>query len=445
MESREFFTQTKPIKLFFKAAVPGMISMFSMSVYSLFEGMFIGRFIGSDAFAAMNLALPFVMMNFALADLIGVGSAVPISIALGRDDKQDANNIFSSALILIVSTAVLTGSFMAFFAPHMFRLMGAEGETAKMATIYLRAFALCGPFCTILFAMDNYLRICGFIKTSMVINVFLSFLNIVMLYVFIIVLKLGVLGSALATCVSMIFCSFLTMIPFIMKKTVLKFGKPKMTFAVLKQIISCGMPTFLSTMSGRLTSVIMNIMLLSLGGDDAVAIYGILMYSSDIIQPFLYGMSDSLQPAIGYNWGAGLFDRVKAITKCVFTFAGLFSITATIGMHILREPIASVFVDSKNVVLLQNAASALGIFCFAYLIRWFSFCSQSFFTAIEKPLQASVLSVCSAMVFPLLVMVILRPLGLTGLWLNLAGTSVLMCIPSVIMLMGISKQFKKKS
>ncbi len=442
MESREFFTETKPIKLFFRMALPGMISMFSMSVYSLFEGMFIGRFIGSTAFAAMNLALPFVMINFALADLIGVGSAVPISVSLGRGDKEEANNIFSCAIIMIVSVALLTGSMMVVFAPKMFEFMGAKGETAEMATIYLRAFAMCGPFCTILFAMDNYLRICGFVKTSMVLNVFMSFLNILLLYLFIIPFDMGVLGSALATCTSMTFCAFLALIPFLLKKTVLKFGKPKFSIAVLKQIVACGSPTFLSTMAGRITSVIMNVLLLSMGGDDAVAIYGILMYSSDIIQPFLYGMSDSLQPAIGYNWGAGLIGRVKALAKCVFSFAGIFSVVATIGMYIMRVPIASVFVEKTNSVLLHSAADALGIFCLAYLIRWFSFCAQSFFTAIEMPLQASILSVCSAMVFPLTVIVLLRPLGLTGLWLNLAGTSVLMCIPSAAMLMKISKKLR---
>lgn len=444
MESKEFFTQTKPVKLFFRTALPGMISMFSMSIYSLFEGMFIGRFIGSSAFAAMNLALPFVMINFALADLIGVGSAVPISVSLGRGDNEEANNIFSCAVVLIVSVAVITGSFMAAFAPKLFEIMGAEGETAKMAIIYLRAFALCGPFCTILFAMDNYLRICGFVKTSMGLNVFMSFLNVALLYVFIIPLQMGVLGSALATCISMTLCSFLALIPFFMKKTVLKFGKPVFRITVLKQIVSCGSPTFLSTMAGRITSVIMNVILLSMGGDDAVAIYGILMYSSDLIQPFLYGMSDSLQPAIGYNWGAGLTDRVKAIAKCIFTFAGLFSVLAVAGMYLMRVPIASVFVEKSNSGLLYAAADALGVFCSAYLIRWFSFCTQGFFTAIEKPLQASVLSVCSAMVFPLLVIVLLRPLGLTGLWLNLAGTSVLMCIPSVAMLINISKKLKSK-
>ena len=443
MESRDFFINTKPIKLFFRAAVPGMISMFSMSIYSLFEGMFIGKFLGSDAFAAMNLALPFVMINFALADLIGVGSAVPISIALGRGDEKDANNIFSCALVLIFSTTLVTGSMMVFFAPYMFEFMGAVGETAKMATIYLRAFAMCGPFCTVLFAMDNYLRICGFVKTSMVLNVFMSFLTIALLYVFIVVCKLGVVGSALASCVSMMLCSLLTFIPFLLKKTVLRFGKPVFKMNVIKQIVSCGCPTFLSTMAGRITSVVMNMVLLSLGGDDAVAIYGILMYSSDIIQPFLYGMSDSLQPAIGYNWGAGLGDRVKAIAKCVFTFAGIFSVVASFGMHIFGENIAGIFVESSDISLLRGATEAIKIFCFAYTIRWFSFCAQGFYTAIEMPFQASVLSVGSAMVFPLIVMLILWPLGLTGIWLNLAGTSDLMAVLSLFMLLKTQKKMKK--
>ena len=88
-----------PWKLFFRIALPGMISMFTMSIYSVVEGMFIGHQLGEGAFAAVNIAMPLVMINFSLADMIGVGASVPISIALGRKDHGTANNVFSCSTI----------------------------------------------------------------------------------------------------------------------------------------------------------------------------------------------------------------------------------------------------------------------------------------------------------------------------------------------------------
>ena len=88
MDSPTLFSQTPPVRLFFFAAIPGALSMLASSLYYTLDGVFVGQFIGATAFAAINLAMPFVIINFSLADLIGVGASVPISIALGRGDKK---------------------------------------------------------------------------------------------------------------------------------------------------------------------------------------------------------------------------------------------------------------------------------------------------------------------------------------------------------------------
>ena len=100
MNSETLFAKTPPLKLFFLASLPGAVGMLASALYQLFDGIFVGQYLGSTAFAALNLAMPFVIINFALADLIGVGSAVPISIALGRKQEQEANNIFLPVPVL---------------------------------------------------------------------------------------------------------------------------------------------------------------------------------------------------------------------------------------------------------------------------------------------------------------------------------------------------------
>ena len=85
MDSYTLFTKTPPLRLFFFAALPGAVSMLASALYGLIDGIFVGRILGETPFATLNLAMPFVIINFALADLIGVGSSVPISIAqIGR-------------------------------------------------------------------------------------------------------------------------------------------------------------------------------------------------------------------------------------------------------------------------------------------------------------------------------------------------------------------------
>ena len=106
MDYKELFSKTPPTRLFFRAALPGCAGMLASALYQLIDGIFVGRILGDTAFAALNLAMPFVIINFALADLIGVGSAVPISVRLGAGEEDKANNIFTCACLMIVLTGI---------------------------------------------------------------------------------------------------------------------------------------------------------------------------------------------------------------------------------------------------------------------------------------------------------------------------------------------------
>ena len=249
-QSNRIYAEMQPIRLFFHAAIPGVISMFAMSIYNIIEGIFVGQFIGGDAFAAMNLAMPLVMINFALADMMGVGSSVPISIALGQKDEERAGNYFSCAILLIVMAGVITGTVMFAFAPQIIGAMGAEDRVAELAVTYLRICAAMGPLANLVFAMDNFLRISGFIRGSMLLNLFMSCLQIGAVTLFVAVLKLELVGSALAINLGFCICALIALIPFILGKSVLKFRKPKLTASMLKNIVACGSPTFLNNIAG---------------------------------------------------------------------------------------------------------------------------------------------------------------------------------------------------
>ena len=148
--------------------------------------------------------MPFVIINFSLADLIGVGASVPISISLGKKEEKEACNIFTCACLMIVGTGILIGFLLYAAAPLLIRLMGAEGDFANLAVQYIRVYALCSPVTTIVFAMDNFLRICGYIRGSMFLNILMSGLSAVLEFLFLGVLGWGVWAAALATCSGMV-------------------------------------------------------------------------------------------------------------------------------------------------------------------------------------------------------------------------------------------------
>ena len=440
MNSQTLFLKTRPLKLFFLASIPGAIGMLASALYQLIDGIFVGQILGSTAFAALNLAMPLVIINFSLADLIGVGSSVPISIALGRQENKEANNIFTCACLMIVLAGVIVGGILFALAPLFISLMGAEGEFSGLAVEYLRVYALCSPVTTIVFAMDNYLRICGKIRTSMFLNIFMSVISAVLEFVFLYFFKMSIGGAALATCSGMFISAAIALIPFFKGKMVLRFCKPRFSFKMIRQIIACGSPNFLNNIAGRLTSILMNVLLVRFGGENAVSIYGILMYVDGFIQPLLYGMCDSLQPAVGYNWGAGKYSRVRAIEKCCFIASCIVSVASVFVIYFLPEQITGMFMDTSDSGFMSMAVYALRLFSFTYIIRWFSFASQSYMLAIEKPFSASAISVSTALLFPVLLIIVLWPLGLTGLWLNFPLTSLLAALLSVFVMLKARKE-----
>ena len=444
------YATMKPLRLFFVVALPGMVSMLAMSVYGIIEGVFIGKILGEGAFAAVNIAFPLVMINFSLSDLIGVGASAPISIALGRGDHKTANNIFSSSVILIFITSITMGTIMFSLAEPLSRMMGADNLLLDTSVRYLRTCALCSPLTSIFFAMDNYLRISGYVKTSMWINIGSNLLTLGLLTFFLLGCNMDVVGSALATSVSMCACALVAMIPFLRGKALLKFTRPRFSLAMIKQIAACGSPIFLNNISGRVTSILMNISLMTLGtkllgeggGITAVAVYAVLMYASDLCWPLLYGIADSLAPAIGYNWGAEEYSRVKRIARCGYAGTLIVGLVSTSLLFFFPEFIASWFTKPEDVRLLEISSHAIRIFGFAYLFRWIGVMTQSFFSAIEKPLKASILSIGTAFVFPVLLLGALWSFGLDGIWFNFVGVNMLTTVVSSILLALLAKEIR---
>ena len=427
----DLFVRTSPGRLFLKASVPGAIGMLASAMYQTLDGVFVGNLLGDTSFAALNLAMPFVIINFAIADLIGVGSAVPISIALGEGRKKDADRIFTLSCILIVVLGAAMGAFLFMMAPVFMRLMGAEGQFASDAVAYLRTYAMMSPLSTMVFASDNYLRICGRIRTSMGLNIFMSIFCGVFEFFLLGICGFGIWAAAFASCTGMIITAFLSLLPFFRGKLALGFVRPVFSLRIIEKIVACGLPSFLNNIAGRLTSIIMNIMLVRYGGEAAVSVYGVLMYADGIVFPIMYGSCDSLQPAIGYNWGAGYPSRVRSIEKLCYSVAASICTAAFLICFLNPEGILSAFIAGE---VPAYAPFAVTVFAFTYLTRWISFSTQSFMLALERSRYAAVISVSMAFVFPVALLFAMQGLGLTGIWLNFPLTSLLGAMLSVFVL-----------
>lgn len=444
-ESHQIFGKLPPTRLFFRCAVPSMVSMAVTSLYTVADGIFVGRLIGADALAAVNLVMPFIMMSFALSDMVAVGSSVQISLRLGEGRGEAASRIFSIACAVIMGLSVLVGAAALFGAEPLVRLLGADAAVAALAVEYMRVYAIFSPLIMIFFAVDNYLRICGKVHYSMWMNVGISLGNILLDWLFLARFGWGIGGAALASCLCLALGTVLCFLPFLGRKLALRFTAPRVPLQVVGNIMANGSSEFFSNITGSVLMVLFNAVLLRISGSMAVAAFSIVMYVDTIVKSMLYGMTDSLQPAVSYNFGAGNRKRVFALEARVIGACFLVSVAVMVWMLTGGQSVSRLFVAAGEPELLEMSSRAMRLFSVSYLVGWFGLACGSFFTALNRPVFSLTLSFSQTLIFPTACLLALPAfLGLDGVWLTPLVSGTLAAVLAAFLLAATVKALGRR-
>ena len=267
------------------------------------------------------------------------------------------------------------------------------------------------------FATDNYLRICGWQNYSMALNVGVAVVNIVLDYLFIVSFGWGVAGAALATTIGIALGALLSFVPFVMRKTELRFVCSTIPLRQFRKLAFNGSSDFFDSTASSVMELIVNTVLLQLGGTLAVAAFSVVMYLDSVVSMIVFGLTSSLQPALSYCHGAGLVARTRRLQKAVMATAGALSIGALVLLQCGGPWALTFFVKPGDTALMELSLTALSIFALSYLVKWVDICVSSYFTALEQPAVSLALSLLGTLVAPLAALAVLVPcLGLTGVW-----------------------------
>lgn len=418
MNEKQFGTLSTK-KIFFKVAIPSMLSMLFSSIYIIADGIFVGRYIGSNALAAVNLVMPIMMISFSIGDMIAIGSSVKISIALGEKNNEKASCLFSASLYMIWTLSVILIIFGTLFAKPIIFAVIKDNSLAELAFKYVRVFIFALPLVMPLFAVDNYLRACGKARFSMYLNICVSMLNLFLDWLFIAHFRLGIEYAALASVISMSLGSIIALCPFIAKKLTLHFTKPKVTLRDIGGIIYNGSSEFFNNISGSIMAILINAILLSLGGSIAVAVYGIVMYIDALLISILYGILDSVQPPVSYNVGAKKIKRTLEFFKISCITAATISIICMAVMMLFPETLASLFAKDGDLEIIHMTKIAIMLFAPSYLFTWFNMVTSSFLTSFDKPKESLIIMAFRSILFPLLCLLIMTHIiGVNGVFVT---------------------------
>ncbi len=415
----EIFEKLPPTKLFFRCAIPSMITMAFGALYQIADGLFVGRFIGEDALAAVNIIMPVIMIVFAFSNMVATGASVRIAVLLGEKKQEEASNTFSFAVKFIFLLSCVIGVIGFVFAELFVKLLAptASAQAIEYGVIYLRVYAAFSPLSTLSFATDNFLRVCGKEKLSMLIGIGTQLLNVALDVILIAVLGQGVWAAAFTSCFAMALATVITLLLFRKKRLDLYYTRKNISSRMFGHILANGSSEFFSNISVSIMSIAYNFFLLKYGGTTGVAAFSVIMYVDSIIGMLVFGMCDSLQPAISYCHGAGLHKKVKSIFKRIILSAVVLSAASMLFMMFAGKYTAPLFVKPEDTELLAVSIVGMKLFSLSYLTGWIDMCLSSYFTALERPVRSLLTSFFGTLVFPIFFLCVLTPaFALNGVW-----------------------------
>jgi Na+-driven multidrug efflux pump len=312
-------------------------------------------------------------------------------------------------------------------------LMGPDAATAEYAVGYFRVFSIFMPICSIYFSTDNYLKVCGRMRLSMIINIVCSVLNFLLDVLLIVVLKKGLLAAAYASCASMSVGAIWSLIPFLRKKLPLHFAKGMIATRQMLKIMFNGSSEFFVCIAGSLFAIIVNVVLLRLGGATAVAAATIVEYVENLIGMLVYSMTDALQPALSYCFGARLFERMRKIQRSVMVAAAGLSLLTLLFLLTCGKFLVPLFVQDGDIALYDLSLRAMRLYSISYLVSWIPVTLSGYMTAVERPRNSIDIALLATLVFPLIFLAILVPLwGLDGVWLLYFVSGIFSAITSIV-------------
>lgn len=433
-------------KLLWQYALPAIVGTMVNALYNIIDRIYIGHGpdLGDHAIGGLGIVLPIMNLTAAVGMLVGAGSASRISICLGKGDKATAEKIIGNSFLL---TLILTGTLVTvlymFLDPILMRI-GATEETFPYAKEFLLYYLPGNIFLTMCFNFNSMMRASGYPQKAMITMLIGVVANIIIAPIFIFVFKWGIKGAAIATIISMFIGLCFVMYHFMNRNSMLRlrYSQIKLDKKIVWAIASIGMSPFFMQVAASAVAFIINSRLKEFGGNIAIESFAIINTLIMIIIMILVGLTQGMQPIVGYNYGANRIHRVKeTLNYTIKVGVAIGCVGLAIGFF-LPEIVVMPFNPSPP--LAAESSKALHIVTMMLPLVGFQVVVSNFFQSIGMAAKAIFLSLTRQCILLIPALYILpRFFGLDGVWYSLPLADGLATLLTAAMFIWQIKKFKK--
>lgn len=412
------------VKEFLKYAVPSALAMFVSSLYTIIDGIFVGKGVGDSALAAVNIVMPFTIMLFGIATMFAVGGGDLVSKNIGSNNKEKAVKIFRQVFKFLLILSIGISIISVIFSKNIVKILGATDSLVPLASTYLRYYSL---FCIpnlIGIALNSFVRNDGRPKLAMVSTLSGAVTNIILDYIFIFPLGFGIKGAAIATGLGQLVTIAILLPHFIMKKGILTFGNVKLEKEIIKEFINIGFPSFFTEVSFSIIIFFMNLALVNYGGETSLAAFAIINYITTNIYMVLLGLSIGVQPLLSYNYGAKKPEKMLEFYSITMKASFIINIVFVAICIIFGKNIISIFTSDASIV--NIAYIGLILSTFGYLMVGFNLTTTVYYQAISMPKISNIFCLSRSLVLlPISLFVLSKLFGINGVWSALFASELI--------------------
>lgn len=402
-------------KKIFRFAIPSITSMWVFTLYTIIDGIFIGRYLGPLALGATNIAMPIFNLAFGFGIMIAVGASTLIAISFANKNREKGNYYFNLASISAFILGIFLSILCFLFIKPLISFLGADDVLFPFVYNYIQLILFFFPFYLCGYGWEIYIKVDGNAIYPMLCVILGAGINIVLDYYFLAILHTGIRGAALATGIAQMTTTLFLLLYITKKSKSFFFQIYRYSFSSLFSICKTGISEFFTEISTGILTLIFNSFVFLYLQNQGIISYSIINYISSLIIMTMIGFSQGVQPILSFSFGKKAKKEIFHIFKVSILCIGALNLFFTFITFFFSHPMVHYFINSSKVS--KESVLALQKYSLTYLVLGFNILFSSFFTAMRKPGYASLITFLRAIIFPYFFLFILpHVIAVNNLW-----------------------------
>lgn len=439
--------ESKAFPLIMKYSTPAIIALLISAIYNIVDRMFVGNYVGDLGLAALSVCFPITFVIIGIGLLASAGGGTLFALKLGEKDEQGANQAFGNAFSYVFLLELIVSILLLFGGSKILRLLGASDAVFPFAKQYYDIVVMGTIFQGLTFVLNDFTRVSGKVVLALLITGSGALINIILDAWFVIGLGYGVQGAALATVIGQVASTLIGLWVIFSKKTLLRPQKQyfKLNKRLISEITKLGVALFIAQIAFGFISLVYNVYLGKYGGDLAISVYAIISSIMTFVIMPASGLSQGMQPILGYCYGAKLYERVKYMMKTGCIISTVITTMIWIFVQLFPTGLVYLFGGAKNEALMSLGVTALRINFSLIPIVGFVMLCITFFQAIGMAKPSIVLTLVRQ-VLALVPFIIILPIffGVEGIFFAQPISDLITLVIAALLLRGAFKSLDQK-